>query len=111
VERPLVSESQESIGRKRGGSWLPWEDRLLAKEVLARDPITNREGRKEDRWKEIARNLESLNMQRSWASCKDRISKLIEYHRVSTIYNQRSTDSSDGFLARTNKSKASNGYQ
>ncbi|KAH8149543.1 uncharacterized protein LAJ45_06171 [Morchella importuna] len=99
VERPLPvvssSESQHGIGRKRGGSWLPWEDRLLAKEVLARDPITNREGRKEDRWKEIARNLESLNMQRSWASCKDRISKLIEYHRQEQIKARQATGTNE----------------
>ncbi|KAI5849668.1 hypothetical protein DFP73DRAFT_619264 [Morchella snyderi] len=67
--------------KRRGGSWLPWEDRNLAKEVLARDPITNRAGKKEDRWKEVADNLLMVGMHRTWSSCKDHMGKLIQWHR------------------------------
>ncbi|KAH8154656.1 uncharacterized protein LAJ45_01185 [Morchella importuna] len=69
--------------RKRGKAWLAWEDRALAKQVLADDPILNRPGgKKEDCWREVALNLSrKMNMNRS-GSCKNRMDLLVGLHRT-----------------------------
>ena len=69
--------------RKRGAAWQPWEDRALARQVQSDDPILGQIGRKEDRWAEVSRSLAQCGMSRSWSSCKDRMEKLVLWHKVS----------------------------
>jgi hypothetical protein len=73
----------EPVG-KRGISWLAWEDRALAKQVLADDLILNKAESKEDRWREVSNHLQQVNMTRSWASCKNRMDLLVEWYRKET---------------------------
>lgn len=68
--------------RMRGAAWRPWEDRALARQVQADDPILGQLGRKEDRWEEVSNNLTHYGMSRSWSSCKDRMEKLVHWHKV-----------------------------
>jgi len=71
--------------RKRGAAWQPWEDRALACQVQSDDPILGQIGRKEDRWEDVSRNLAQGGMSRSWSSCKDRMEKLVLWHKVSYL--------------------------
>ena len=71
--------------RQRGAAWQPWEDRALARQVQADDPILSQVGRKEDRWVEVSNNLTHYGISRSWSSCKDCMDKLVAWHKVSNI--------------------------
>lgn len=81
---PVASSiTPEPDKNKRGKAWLAWEDRALAKQVLADDPIFNKTGKKDERWREVAEHLEkSVGMTRSGASCRNRMDLLVELHRV-----------------------------
>lgn len=48
------------LKKLRGVAWMEWEDRALAKQVLADNPIVNRVGRKEDRWGLVSEDLRNL---------------------------------------------------
>lgn len=80
----------EPVG-KRGKPWLAWEDRALAKQVLADDPILNKTGSREDRWREVSNHLQQVNMTRSWASCKNRMDLLVEWHRKESTRSKQKT--------------------
>lgn len=81
--RPEETSTPPQEKRKRGAAWQPWEDRALARQVQADDPILTQVGRKEDRWEEVSKNLDHYGMSRSWSSCKDRMDKLVAWHKVS----------------------------
>lgn len=98
VETPVTDEEVlRSMGakRKRGAAWDAWEDRALAKQVLADDSIMNKSGKREDRWQRVSDNLKRVGMDRSWLSCKDRMERLVKCHRV--------CDSSVLYCSGTNK--------
>ena len=81
--RPEEESTPPQEKRKRGAAWQPWEDRALARQVQADDPILSQVGRKEDRWEEVSKNLSHYGMSRSWSSCKNRMDKLVIWHKVS----------------------------
>lgn len=82
AETPKIVQVEK---RRWGAAWEAWEDRTLAKQVLADDPILNKTGGKEDRWREVAEHLKKLvGIDRSWSSCKDRMDKLVGWLRVSS---------------------------
>lgn len=78
---------EPTAAKRRGAAWDGWEDRALTKQVLADDPILSKAyGRREDRWQQVSDNLkQSMGMNRSWISCKDRMEKLVGWHRVSSF--------------------------
>jgi hypothetical protein len=53
--------------------------------VLAVDPIVNETGKREDSWQWISDNLKRVRMDQSWLSCKDRIERLLKWHRVCDV--------------------------
>lgn len=90
---PVASSiTPEPDKNKRGKAWLAWEDRALAKQVLADDPIFNKTGKKDERWREVAEHLEkSVGMTRSGASCRNRMDLLVELHRKEETRSKQKT--------------------
>ena len=84
--RPEETSTLPQEKRKRGAAWQPWEDRALARQVQADDPILTQVGRKEDCWEEVSKNLDYYGMSHFWSSCKDRMEKLVAWHKVSKYY-------------------------
>ena len=84
--RPQEESTPPQEKRKRGAAWQPWEDRALARQVQADDPILTQVGRKEDRWEVVSKNLDRYGMSRSWSSCKDRMDEVVAWHKVSKYY-------------------------
>lgn len=86
---PEIASSTPS--KKRGAAWEAWEDRALAKQVLADDPILNKFGKREDRWQRVADNLMQVGITRSWISCKDRMERLVKWHRSEETRSRQKT--------------------
>ncbi|KAG0136753.1 hypothetical protein HOY82DRAFT_599019 [Tuber indicum] len=99
--------SQQSIkqctppydSRKRGAAWQPWEDRALVQQVQADDPILGQLGRKEERWSEVSKGLTRYGMSRSWSSCKDRMEKLIQWHKKAETRSKQKTGTDEEVTA------------
>lgn len=77
------SEIERPNKKLRGASWAEWEDKALAIQVLADNPISNKIGKKEKRWRTVSDNLRRLvGIDRTWSSCVDRMDRLIAQHKV-----------------------------
>lgn len=79
--------------KKRGATWeaCQGEDRALAKQVPANDPILNKVGKREDRWQRVADNLMQVGITRSWISCKNRMERLVKWQRSEETRSRQKT--------------------
>ncbi|RPB06473.1 hypothetical protein P167DRAFT_580487 [Morchella conica CCBAS932] len=79
--------------KKRGATWetCQREDRALAKQVPANDPILNKVGKREDRWQRVADNLMQVGITRSWISCKNRMERLVKWQRSEETRSRQKT--------------------
>ncbi|KAI5838214.1 hypothetical protein DFP73DRAFT_600317 [Morchella snyderi] len=87
----IVTASSSCRAKKRGASWEAWEDRALAKQVLADDPILNKAGTREYRWGQVSNHLKRVGMDRSWSSCRDRVDKLVDWHKKEETRSKQKT--------------------
>lgn len=72
-----------STGPKR---WDAWEDRALARQVLADDPINCLRGLTQEKWQDVANHLGEMRSSgrlivRSGESCRIRMKKLVMLHK------------------------------
>lgn len=78
--------SQPDVGRPAGkaAKWEPWEDRALARQVLADDPINCIRGRTPEKWLEVSVHLSEMRpkaIRRTADSCRARMKKLVLLHK------------------------------
>ncbi|KAI5842175.1 hypothetical protein DFP73DRAFT_608470 [Morchella snyderi] len=86
------SDMERPNKKPRGASWAEWEDKALAIQVLADNPISNKVGKKENRWRSVSGNLRRLvGIDRTWSSCVDRIDRLIAQYRSETSQSKQKT--------------------
>lgn len=70
------------------GCWLAWHDRVLAKVVFDKRPFDAARGSTSREWKEVAvacKDASKGEINRSGDACKNRMKRLVEIHKVSTL--------------------------
>jgi len=74
--------------RKTTQKWQAWEDRALAKQVLADDPFNCTRGQATKGWELVAEHLaciQPIPIKRSAIACKSRCVYLVKAHKVRTV--------------------------
>ncbi|KAF8454736.1 hypothetical protein BGX38DRAFT_1258420 [Terfezia claveryi] len=85
-----VLEAQESKKFK----WQPWQDHLLAKQVLAEDPFGSVRGQTMKSWEAISDALALIKLvgiMRSGIACKSRCGALIKAHKAENLLSLKKT--------------------
>ncbi|KAI5839383.1 hypothetical protein DFP73DRAFT_598662 [Morchella snyderi] len=68
----------------KAAKWEPWEDRALARQVLADDPINCIRGRTPEKWLDVSVHLSEIRpkpIRRTADSCRARMKKLVLLHK------------------------------
>ncbi|KAF8470100.1 hypothetical protein BDZ91DRAFT_847259 [Kalaharituber pfeilii] len=90
-----VEEEDEQKWRRRGAEWKPWEDRALAKEIMAAGVLVAGKGKSIEKWEEVARALKKIGSIRTGKSSKSRFNKLLTELRAQNLRSLQKTGTNE----------------